>query len=497
MDSPHRQACGLRPGSTASLVALSFAFYPGSAHDDPRVPAGFDFYNLQAKLSELQVVFLYRFLMENVQYISTMLAMRLPPMESSAHDIIDGDEGSRKEIDAAPSPGPPLQTTPTQHTQPFVMVMDVEMNAPVISLPRASDSTDAISVDLGTLHLRSHVERPSNTHDNSHTDVSESEMASSLVEVADLTFSGVTCCIIQAGQRGAAVVKNPEQGWQIGWRRPLAPEFRGADPYVSALICMSMHGMCAHLMIYLFLMRCGHIWFDRCLFTCYSIRSLQFDVALHVPFIKASLSDWEYLSMTTVASSNFAEMPKIPPGAAWVEEQHVVAGSEEGEDAAAALVAPPWEQSPGADLLRTLSPKMLGYTDVDSAFAVSSPTSPDGKNLPSTSPSPQLSSKTKIRTLVSLGLVELELKQTVEGLPRPVPLARFLIENLYVAYRNEESGAMHVQCCVPRVEVEDLRPEVPVEQSLVISSGHKASLLMLQVKTCILGFGVCLYGDQE
>lgn len=40
---------------------------------------------------------------------------------------------------------------------------------------------------------------------------------------------------------------------------------------------------------------------------------------------------------------------------------------------------------------------------------------------------------------------------------------------------------MWVSVCVPRVEARDLRPEVPTEQSLVISSGHKASLLMLDV----------------
>ena len=40
---------------------------------------------------------------------------------------------------------------------------------------------------------------------------------------------------------------------------------------------------------------------------------------------------------------------------------------------------------------------------------------------------------------------------------------------------------MFVGVCVPRVEARDLRPEVPPEQSLVISSGHKASFLMLDV----------------
>lgn len=40
---------------------------------------------------------------------------------------------------------------------------------------------------------------------------------------------------------------------------------------------------------------------------------------------------------------------------------------------------------------------------------------------------------------------------------------------------------MFVGVNVPRVEAKDLRPEVPPEQSLVISSGHKASFLMLDV----------------
>ena len=40
---------------------------------------------------------------------------------------------------------------------------------------------------------------------------------------------------------------------------------------------------------------------------------------------------------------------------------------------------------------------------------------------------------------------------------------------------------MAVGVCVPRVEARDLRPEVPPEQSLVISSAHKASFLVLDV----------------
>ena len=48
-------------------------------------------------------------------------------------------------------------------------------------------------------------------------------------------------------------------------------------------------------------------------------------------------------------------------------------------------------------------------------------------------------------------------------------------------------GSMFVSLCIPRVEACDLRPEVPQEQSLVISSGHKASFLMLEVGAGLLG----------
>jgi hypothetical protein len=128
---------------------------------------------------------------------------------------------------------------------------------------------------------------------------------------------------------------------------------------------------------------------------------------------------------------------------------------------------------------------------------------------------------------VSLGEIELELQRHLEGLPAPQPLARFTIADLWVTFRNTQQasaslaantlqtvgwkssccaaklredeliipacrcawlpcfppaqGSMFVGVCVPRVEARDLRPEVPPEQSLVISSGHKASFLMLDV----------------
>ncbi len=40
---------------------------------------------------------------------------------------------------------------------------------------------------------------------------------------------------------------------------------------------------------------------------------------------------------------------------------------------------------------------------------------------------------------------------------------------------------MWVALCLPRVEAQDLRPDVLLEQSYAISSAHKASFLMMDV----------------
>jgi len=170
---------------------------------------------------------------------------------------------------------------------------------------------------------------------------------------------------------------------------------------------------------------------------------------------------------------NVSEEPSIPTGAQWIAEQYKVpldasaASDDENPGATQQLQhqlgGETPSQSPRKQLSRTLSP---------SADSASLPHFEDTKQ--------EVDNRIRIRTVISLGEVELELLQSVEGLPDPVPLARFGVADLYVLYQNTESGAMHVATCIPKVEAQDLRPEVPPEQSLAISSGHKASFLMLQ-----------------
>ena len=61
---PYRSVCDLRSGAATSLVELEFASHtPAEADESARVPPGLPYYSIQARMSELDVVFLNRFLM--------------------------------------------------------------------------------------------------------------------------------------------------------------------------------------------------------------------------------------------------------------------------------------------------------------------------------------------------------------------------------------------------------------------------------------------------
>lgn len=105
-------------------------------------------------------MFLYRFLQENLTYISTMLAMRLPPLEAAAAlalpptepatvplpagqaDAQQGGGANSGSGSAAAAAGqaaiPAGQDAQQQALQPFVLLMDVQASAPNICLPRHS-----------------------------------------------------------------------------------------------------------------------------------------------------------------------------------------------------------------------------------------------------------------------------------------------------------------------------------------------------------------------
>jgi hypothetical protein len=182
-------------------------------------------------------------------------------------------------------------------------------------------------------------------------------------------------------------------------------------------------------------------------------------MSLAIPFLKASLTDAEYQLCTSVAADNFSEEPQLPRGAAWLNDHYQAILLEQQQELARqhleALACQQAQQAQQA--------------------ALPAPAAEAGKAAPAS----QDTSPTSVRVVVSLGEIELELQRHLEGLPQAQPLARFTLGDLWVAFRNSAQGSMWVSLNLPRVEARDLRPEVPPEQTLVISSGHKASFLML------------------
>ncbi|RMZ56118.1 hypothetical protein APUTEX25_004542, partial [Auxenochlorella protothecoides] len=437
---PYRRACGLRGDGTASLVDVEFKMYPAGARADPRVPPGLAWAHLTARLSQLQLVFLYRLLAEHLSYVSVMLAMRLDqaggvPLEEGRAVSAGGSGGATPRAStprstgsasrpatplrgASSGPGrtasartkgaapPPLPLAEAQ--QPFVLVLDVEMDAPIIVLPRQSNSLDSLEVDLGNLSLSSKVvEVPGEECGKRGVQV--------LQEQAALAFSGMSCCVVQAGKRGGNVFKNQEQAWQLGWKRPLQPEARGPQP--------------------------------------------KFDLALDIPILRAVLDNGEYARITSIAAANVAEAPEPPEGVQWLTLHYERAMAQLARAAALAAhggappALPAVQEAAAAEAAEELSAGIAPTEDV---------------------------SPTNVRVVVSLARAELELHQLVEGVGEPQPLARFSIEDLGIAFHNTEEGSMAVSVCLPRVEGVDLRPEVPTSHNRVITSANKASFLIME-----------------
>lgn len=427
-DHPCYQACGLKSGGGDSLISVEFVSYPPSHDSGGRAPPGRPHSAVRARLCELQLVFLYRFLQEVLQYISTMLAMRSQPLDQQLPAAPTASTASTQQQQQQPQQQPGWE--------PLLLLLDVEADAPVVRMPRSTDSLDAIEVDLGQLALTSSIQLVSPKVAGATGD------KPLLLEVAGLTFTGVGCRVVTGGRRGDSVVQNAEDGWRLGWRRPLLAERRGRLP--------------------------------------------SFDFSLDVPLLRASLSDEEYQQLTSIAAANTAEPIRLPAGAGWLNDhyqrllleqlqaQQAAAAAADAADAAATANAgeqPAAEPAPPEPIapIRMQEQKKEGQQAGGGASGAGSITAQADEDM----------SPAQVRVAVSLGSVELELRRQL-GLPQAQPLARFAVGGLQLAFRNSEAGGMAVSLCVPRVEARDLRPEAPPGQAQVVSSAHKASFLMLE-----------------
>ncbi len=63
----------------------------------------------------------------------------------------------------------------------------------------------------------------------------------------------------------------------------------------------------------------------------------------------------------------------------------------------------------------------------------------------------------------------------MQGDLKLTPLASLEVSDLWISYRSTYGRDMYVSLCMPRVEALDLRPGVPPEQALVLSTAYTAA----------------------
>ncbi|KAK9834254.1 hypothetical protein WJX81_000411 [Elliptochloris bilobata] len=371
---PYRSVCDLRSGAATSLVELEFASHtPEEADESSRVPPGLPFFSIRARMNELDIVFLNRFLMEILQYISVLLALQPAPAQGAAGAPADGAQ-------AAAAAGASQASAVKGKSTGTLLLLDVEMVAPVITMPRCSDSRDALEVDLGHLQMRNAL--------SWRGGAGAGDKKAVLLEEDWVVLRDMGAYVAEGGHRGDNLIRDYDAGMRIRLRRPLRDRFR---------------------------------------------RLPAFEVGLAIPSIKAALSDREFALITSVAGANVSEPLRIPAAALWLEERVLQHADADGEDADA-----------------TAAPSQAGEASAPAE-------------------------RTTVRVVVDIGKSELELLRTVGAGPKDLaPLARFAVGSLWVAFRLTEAGDMALSLSLPRMEGIDLRPWVPPEHSLVVSSARSA-----------------------
>jgi hypothetical protein len=95
-------------------------------------------------------------------------------------------------------------------SQPFVLSMDVSMDAPIIVLPESSLSLQSIKADLGYLKLQNSVR------------FLKGRQMSSLVEQADLSMSGIDLFMSKTDSQEQSIIRQAEKLWAVSWQRSLS-----------------------------------------------------------------------------------------------------------------------------------------------------------------------------------------------------------------------------------------------------------------------------------
>jgi len=142
---------------------------------EPRVPEGIQFCSLRANMQAVTIVYLNRFLYEFLSYLSGLfhfcppeLAQFIPataeavptPVAAPSRKSFESYTGHVRDHSASlDAISKDLQEKSADLIKQlgFAVLLDVEMNAPVIEMPRNSESKDSLEVDLGVLTLTNRI----------------------------------------------------------------------------------------------------------------------------------------------------------------------------------------------------------------------------------------------------------------------------------------------------------------------------------------------------
>jgi vacuolar protein sorting-associated protein 13A/C len=161
----------------------------------------------------------------------------------------------------------------------------------------------------------------------------------------------------------------------------------------------------------------------------------MFEVEVDVETLNASMSDKEYEVITTVVSTNISEKPCVP-----VQRNF-------SRSSAQILM------SPRSSVIQVENSQQLPVP---------------GREI-------------NVRLYINLKHLQLNLWK--DRGDSKTDLSFLQMNNLYFSYTSYLSGKTVIDLCIPKLEISDTRRNVPAETSLVISSGKRASFLMLKYST--------------
>eukprot|EP00892_Ulva_mutabilis_P007576 jgi/Ulvmu1/5190/UM021_0207.1 len=279
VDNPYRQSCGLRNDACESLITTEFRMHSvQESYREPRVPDGVQYCSLRADMQAVTIVYLNRFLSEFLAYVSGLfhfcpqeLADSIPataeavptPVAAASRKSFESYTGHTHDATAsldAISRDLHGKNADLIKQLAFAVLLDVEMNAPVIEMPRNSESKDSLEVDLGVLTLTNRI---------------VSIGPGQLVDLMEVTLQQVNARVLSGPNKGRNLIRELDQSLSVTIVRALV------DPTLTIPFV---------------------------------------DCHIEVPCVLACVSDTEYDFCTTVSLENLREPMRLPATALWVQE---------------------------------------------------------------------------------------------------------------------------------------------------------------------------------